>query len=778
MFGSTKYQPPPEPKLFGVDQNRVATNEAARVLPYFCGAAWLGVTWLGDVWNVRTDPITQKVGKHKNTTGYNYFASFTALVCAGPVDRITQIKMDGEIVWTGQLDRADSDYVDITIENRGIVRLYWGTETQTIDTDWQSSAQEISPLRGQCYLIGRDIFFGANRTNAPNIELTLYRWPKPSWLNPVQSVLMLDSNPIAVLWDWWTNPRFGAGYDESTLDIPRLQRGAERLRTEDIGVSPMLTSEGDFKTNLARLLEYIDGYPTTYDGLFGIELMRPDFNSVVPRLANPPLITKEDLIGDYRLSSQTWPETFDETLVKFSNRDWDGQPDMAKHHDISNFQTTGQHRSQTIERPWITRASIATRMAAVIGRVSGLPQSTGSLKLLQSGASELVLGQNFQLETRDGERLVLTVDTRDEAEPDKSEVGITFKSDTSWANAAYYTPDGEAKPETPTYAPVAAYAIRIFDAPYAFSDPNLASLIFMVARGDEISTNFNVWKAPSPEGPYQSYFNRSSDLFSHFAIKAKLTIAKTDATLPIDNIGISFQVVSPFDKSLLDGEYLQNDALDHTLLGFLGPTASEIVSLFDIQNVSPNNYTAKIVRGLYDTKRRSWPVDTELWIQLATRVEHYAWPPIVEAPRYFKFQPIIGPAEVPLGDLTPIEFTENGRALRPIVPTDVKFNGQSNNAIWNHNTSLTVTWKNTSRARTIFGTSFAEFPATDLTAVRLQFLSPTGGVFAQKDVPPSESTTQFSAVLGGVFSDFIMRVYGVRDGWLSLDYAEMAIDYL
>jgi len=73
---------PQEP--LGVDAKRTNTNEQGRPLPYFAGIAKLGVTWISEPWEVRSKPIKKKVGKKKETVGFNYYARAAAIVCHGP----------------------------------------------------------------------------------------------------------------------------------------------------------------------------------------------------------------------------------------------------------------------------------------------------------------------------------------------------------------------------------------------------------------------------------------------------------------------------------------------------------------------------------------------------------------------------------------------------------------------------------------------------------------------------------------------------------------------
>ena len=63
-----------EQEPLGVDPKRTNTNEQGRPLPYFAGIAKLGVTWISEPWDVRSKPIKKKVGKKKETVGFNYYA--------------------------------------------------------------------------------------------------------------------------------------------------------------------------------------------------------------------------------------------------------------------------------------------------------------------------------------------------------------------------------------------------------------------------------------------------------------------------------------------------------------------------------------------------------------------------------------------------------------------------------------------------------------------------------------------------------------------------------
>lgn len=778
LFGNSNAAPPDDPSLFGVKPEKVSTNESARVLPWFSGTRWMGVTWVGDVFNVQTVSVKKTVGKNKSTVGYNYYPSYAALVCNGLVDSISQIKFDDVVVWTGHVNRQDNeDFVNITIENKGIIRFYWGTETQTYDALLGTTTQEHSPYRGQCYLVGVNIFFGFEKTTAQNIQVRISRVGKPSWIPEEKRMIGHDANPISVLWEWWTDHRFGCARDESTLDIARLSAVSNQLFSEGLGVSPFLTTSDGMKSLLIKLIEHFDGYPTSYGGLFGVELVREVTGTI-------PVLGKDDFMTDPTIDSQSWPETYDETRVKFVDDALDGQDNLAKHHELASFNINKVHKANDIDRPWVTSFDVAVKIAGAVGRVAGLPQGSGSVTLRQSSATNIRVGSVFILIGRDGSPIQMRVTQRTEPAPDRANIDIEFKTDNGWANSEHFNASQEQIQERPVFSPQVPFAVSLLDAPFAFSDPNLASLIYMVARGDSFSTQYEAWKSDTETGSYTAASDhRGGLLFQHFGIKARLTGAYSKYTLPVDDVtGITFEVLSPDQSILENGEWILADALEHQLLAFVGDQSTEIMSLYNVTRTSSTEFTAKTVRGLADTRRRTHPINTEFWIQLRTDVDDDPWPPLSNEERWYKFQPIFVTSEVALSDIPAQAHTENARALRAIAPANLRSDGDAPNAVWNLGSDLLITWNNTSRARTIFGLPFNERPPTDLESVSIELRSYDGFYLYDTVVvgSPAESTTftngylvTQSALFGTQFS---LRIYGVRSRRRSLDYSELFVN--
>ncbi|MBE7500053.1 MAG: hypothetical protein HS113_07025 [Verrucomicrobiales bacterium] len=188
MFNSASdILPPPPPKALGKDPSTLATDEHGRPVPYLAGRARLGLTWISEPWGVRSVPVRKKVGKKRQTVGYNYFASFAGMLCVGPVQTLHAIIVDDETAWEGPLNAGSNDSAEITVEGRGSLTLYWGTATQGVDAELAGSGVEHPAYRGQCYVVFNDWLLGENRNQVPGIQFELTRLPVVIWLTSVRA---------------------------------------------------------------------------------------------------------------------------------------------------------------------------------------------------------------------------------------------------------------------------------------------------------------------------------------------------------------------------------------------------------------------------------------------------------------------------------------------------------------------------------------------------------------------------------------------------------------
>lgn len=102
LAGKSDKSPAQNQKPLGTYADRMATNEQARPVPWFCGKQRVGLTFISDVFDELASAVIQSVGKKKSVSGYNYYSSFAAVACIGPVDGLHDIYFNGEPVYASE----------------------------------------------------------------------------------------------------------------------------------------------------------------------------------------------------------------------------------------------------------------------------------------------------------------------------------------------------------------------------------------------------------------------------------------------------------------------------------------------------------------------------------------------------------------------------------------------------------------------------------------------------------------------------------------------------
>jgi hypothetical protein len=698
MFGSTKNLPQPSPKLAGLDPARQPTHEQARPLPYFCGTRKLGTTFISGEYNVSAQEITARTGKSSSgVVGYRYFGNWMSLICLGPVDRWTRWWRDGNLLWEGTANRSSESHEGFI--GIAIARLFWGTETQEIFSDHEVFLGETySAFRGACYVAHHDSL-GENQPRVPAHEFELGRFPQPPWLT-VPAEIDGDVNPVVPFWEWYTNKRFGAGLDESLLDHDSLNAAAARLQDEGLALSPLVTRETPLPRLIAELLEYIDGYPTETGGKLGIGLIRP---ITVP----VPAITDDDVVDDPDLKIQTWDDTKNLTRVTFDRRD-DWVDDAAKFHDRANQQITGKFLSQTLNRPWVTRMEVADKIASAAGRSAGVPQASGSMTVLRSAGDDLREGTVVDVQlSRRAFSIRARIRSWSRPSPDRETTRIEFEEDRGWANGQYYLPEVEPPLEEIPLELDPLFDSAILDAPFALMAPDRHSMFALAARGNRVTSGLNIWFSGNDETfDYSPWWNDPTG----FAIAADIETEYPAETMLVDDaVRLHFTLSGP--DNILDADLDLSDALANKFLAFIGgEIGGEILSLYDIDVIAPGEYRASVIRARYDTRRRTHSVASRIWIIARQRIPVHSETPHT-ADRWYKLQPTIGPAELPLAEIDSIERQYSNRHYRPLPPANLAANGDGHAPVWEPGQDVEITWTNTARERTVDGALIQEtFP--------------------------------------------------------------------
>jgi hypothetical protein len=137
MFGSTNATPPKAKKLANIDADQTASNQQAIPVRYISGRRRVALHYIAPAYNVRTEKVTVTTGKDQTSTvGYIYYGDLAGLLALGgraKINHLFRLIFDSAIEWDGDI-AADSDpYEAVTVINRGLFRILWGTTAQPVD---------------------------------------------------------------------------------------------------------------------------------------------------------------------------------------------------------------------------------------------------------------------------------------------------------------------------------------------------------------------------------------------------------------------------------------------------------------------------------------------------------------------------------------------------------------------------------------------------------------------------------------------------------------------
>lgn len=771
--GSTAELAEEKPKVLGQSNQHATTHQAARPLPYMAGTCKFSFTWISDLYDIRSEPVFTKVGKgSKERTGTVFTVGFAGVGCHGPLDVVREIRFDGLVVWEGTATRGPSDdYVDITIEGRGSVRFYWGTETQTPDAVLEAGTGVDHPAyRGQFYGVF-DVSLNTNATQLPNIEVIASRYPTADWMTADEEIDE-DANLAACIGEWCQNRRFGLGLPDSLVDTDSLALIAETLVEEGFGLSPFIDTSESFKQLLMEALEYVDGYfYGTNQGKIAFTLNRTSTSSE----DSIPSITQDDLTAKNRDASLDYRDTSNTIFVGYSNREKDYEDDEVTFIDRGNLKIVGEHLTKNLKRSWVTKTLIANRIASRHGRIFAIPYRKGEFPIKLSSLGTLKEGDRFYFTyPQQGIDFLLCRITRySQSNPSKPEASIEWVEDLSELTDTFYqpTPTAPATPEeltaaAPQYQMMMSCPRGVIAPPKDYGD-TINSLLFC-ARAT-VETGYEVYFEESGGG--YSLVRAPND-FGTFSMRGHLLADYTEATDIIDEYVKIQIVIDSTDNEI--GEYDLNDALEGNLLAFVN---DEILALYEATLIAAATYECKVIRERFDTVRASHSMNDEVWVAVQDHLGVYD--PRRPRSRNYKFRPYIVEQKVDLDDVTPIAYVETLRRYAPGRPLNLAANGDTSTPTFSTGEDVEISWD-------VGSTSWMERDSFEdsgesFSYVRLEFYDSGDVLQGELTVDGSSPYTLANASIVSIMGSeqtFKVRAYSQKSGYESFAFSEVTVNFV
>jgi hypothetical protein len=482
---------------------------------------------------------------------YDYFGTIAGVVCAGPVDELVSIIVDGRTVWPnapywvagqvrligdlrkffGVVYKATQSHTTsnlnqpptsthwvrytlvrtvgpsatnpypLTVDGYGAAFLYWGTDNQTLDSVGEAilATNGHPNYRRQCVLLLKAFLFGRERTSAPNVEVIVRRKPNQTIITGDPAALIDgQANPVAAMADLYTDRVFGAAL---TIDAPggpdstTWQSAATAIQSniDEAGISPVLTQAKSLRQITADILAYCDGW-VRFSAAGEIEAGRFPHNAAPPAFSAATTIDYHDLIDEVSYTADGWATTFNQVQVKFDDRERSYKDGSLSVVSGYNYTVTGEPRTAKLDRPWITRRTQASKHAAEYQKIIGEPKLSGSLVVRAEKAASIRPGDLFLL-THDAlsVSIICRCIGKDLAQPPAGRATIRFESDRASAPVPFAptaAPDeGSAYPDNETLS-----LQQFFQPPpLMFSADTDAAVVPLIARTSPVTIAANIW---------------------------------------------------------------------------------------------------------------------------------------------------------------------------------------------------------------------------------------------------------------------------------------------
>lgn len=689
LFGQ-KVKPTPPPKTAGIDHQRFATNEQGVILPYFAGRRRLKATWLGQATNQRTVAVNQRVGKSNKVVGYKYFADVAALFGHGPAEALHRIWLDNEVVWEGTLTRGGvgspaEHYVSVTVKDRGVLRFYWGTATSPFDS--LLGPQGHPAYRDQVYLVWPQMFFGQDRTSAPNLEVEVSRLPS----TPLTAAVEFDHDihlPHAGL-ELLTSTNFGLGWDPAeTIDLDSWDAATAALADEEVAASPLIDRDEPARNVMGTICEYCDAVvtaPGSAGGKLALTLIRPFRGST----SGLTLWGEFDLVEPPVVEPSQWEEVKTEAFTRFSDRQYwfesDSEPSRTL---VAANILGGESRAENLDREWITSRAQARRHGDAVLRTKSLPSAKVTVRVRRHAAMGKEVGQFVRVTWENWGYTLLVRLTRRRVESDRS-MTVEFEGRAEGYTAAVlpYVEDPPPVP-VPDYGfpdpgsidgpgvpapPVEAHAIRIVELPRlllrAEDDPTRSYCAALVARGSLFDVRADAWLSIDGGTSYRDVAG-----FRAFAVRGTLA-ADVAVAGSLDPNPVVVDLTGPDGRASIFPPLDDHAAETLDLLLFVG---DEIMAAGAIAIVTATQISISGVRrGIADTLSAAHATGAEVFLMPRSGLVPFSDPQISAGRSvHWKVTPGNHTDILDLADADAIAQTLTGRTPRPLAPLDLLINRQ------------------------------------------------------------------------------------------------------
>ncbi|MEQ9823495.1 MAG: hypothetical protein ABQ298_03840 [Puniceicoccaceae bacterium] len=523
-----------EPKLLNLDSNQLSTNQEAIPIPYGRGHQRWALKWITPALRRTTTDIKQDMGKGGDqVTGFNYYGDLAGFVQVGPVSAFKRLIIDNNLVWEGSITLDGAGPELLQVAQYGDFFHYFGTDSQSPDSrvlnlesastySWdpilnpqefagvdpndpdelpaaiaEAASTNLHPAyKGIAYVSIRKLFFGANRTSAPNVEVEVESAPV-SRIGLPTDITAQGVNPITCVEELLLDPRFGLGLDSSALDVTSFRNAANRIR--DLAhvyyMSPFSSRKVSAKQLIGLILVHIDGFFRYKEGKIQIDFYPHD--GVYPQVRE---LSHADMTELPTYDPSSYDDTVNEVFVVYRDVTRYLKETSQKAQSQFNQGVTGEVMSETLDRKFFVTGEQAMRYAEEYVQTASFPITTGRVvcraeRAVNLDGSDMLPGDRLQLDDAHFSQDIIVRCTKRTDHYRDGTCTLEFRQEAGLFAMEYSSP----VIRTPLVAaPVAGIEhARILELTPEFIDNLRTAIVVLAERPAPDVEGFNVWYSDS-----------------------------------------------------------------------------------------------------------------------------------------------------------------------------------------------------------------------------------------------------------------------------------------
>ncbi|AHF94223.1 hypothetical protein OPIT5_08390 [Opitutaceae bacterium TAV5] len=665
LFGGGNNTASAAPKIGGLDNSNLSSNEQAVPVPWCSGEGIFPLTWVvPEVYNLVTVKERKKVSKKKVTVGINYYGDVAGIACLGLIDRVTMIESGDKVIWEGDEARSDvpghRNYWRAAIATDiGTFYVYWGRPDQPVDDIVLASLGAKDPAlahpayRRQALVVVKRYYFGLDSTTVPNTRIRLHRAPRPAVGNFPPMIAASDQatrdkaakqgeSIVAAILELLTDGVFGAGLPARHFVAAEWEALSAAVAQKAGLHSPFIDRTRKVRDAVKDYLSYFDGYIRIDNGVLRPGMFPHD--GQVPGLAAE--LTEHDYESKPSTTSTAPSRAVNEVQVSYRDSDDRLKTRVANASAADSVQARRAHEPRRVDMPGIIDGAQAASYAARAAAVASEGTFTGSVDLRRATA-----GNGDPLKPGDIVRFVYSpfaidriVRITGRSDPWRGPASIDFEAEHGLF-AALPPAKVEPRPQPGDRIPYPITKARVYELPeglLANAEGSLSGIAvaFLAMRPRSYYEDmpamtgldviaFDVWDSATGAS-----YDPLGESQRGWAVRATLS-----AALPGDDTDAAVQIAIDPDNIDQDRITEQSAAAqaNDTLLLIIG---EEVMSVGAINAAGLNWTLPGCLRARLDSAAEAHAAGKVAWLVYAddvTPLSHKQWTP--DTDRRFKLQP-------------------------------------------------------------------------------------------------------------------------------------------